>query len=347
MESEYGKIVTLYCEKHKDVKTLTLAKQIFKDHPDDFNSIEQVRSLIRIRRGNKGNRERAIHSKSFNHLYREHKTNGEWAKVETKQVSGNPAKVLIFDIETAPNKIYAWRLWKHTASHEMLLSEWFMLTWAAKWLFEDTVYTGVLTPKEIKKENDKRIVEGLWQLLDEADVVIAHNGDKFDIRMLNTRLLKHGMTSPSPYLSIDTLTHARKRFNIPSNRLDYLGEFLGVGNKMEHEGFKLWSRFLEGDEDAIKKMEDYNIQDVFLLENVYLKLRPFIKPHPNMGLYIEDNISRCPSCGSDDLQQKGTYRTYINNYDSYICKNCGAWSRSRRSNTSLKEFSDMKSSLPK
>lgn len=253
-------------------------------------------------------------------------------------------KILVFDIETSPIKAYTWRLWKQTISHDNIISDWIMLTWSAKWLFSDNVLSDKLTVDESKKENDYRICQSIWDLLNEADIVIAHNGDKFDLRKLNTRFMYHGMGTPSSYQSIDTLKHARKQMAVSSNRLDYLGQFFGLGKKLEHSGFDLWVRCMNHEEEAFNEMERYNIQDVLLLESVYLHLRPFIKPHPNVGLLIGDNIHRCPSCGSDKLEPRSDYYTTVNVFTEFYCNDCGSNCRSRKAN---KSKSGVMSSLPK
>jgi hypothetical protein len=100
-------------------------------------------------------------------------------------------------------------------------------------------------------------------------------------------------------------------------------------------------------EKALALMEKYNVHDVRILELVYLIIRPWIKPHPNVGLFILDYVNRCPSCGSDELVQRGTYRTYANNFDAMNCNNCGAVSRMRKSTVKPKEREYLTLSVPK
>lgn len=257
------------------------------------------------------------------------------------------AKVLIFDIETAPLKGYVWSMWKQNISQEAMLGRWFVLTWSAKWLFDDKVFADKLTPDEVAREDDSRIIKSIWDKLEEADIVIAHNGDRFDLPHLNTRFLMNGLPCPSPYQSIDTLKHCRRRLKFETNRLDYIAQRLGVGRKMDTGGMKLWVDCMNGDPDALAKMERYNIVDVQILEEVYLAIRAWIKPHPNMYLFIGDNVARCPTCGSDKLVYVGEYLTYCNAYDAFRCENCGSTGRSRNTNTKLADHRQMKTSTPK
>jgi hypothetical protein len=140
------------------------------------------------------------------------------------------------------------------------------------------------------------------------------------------------------------LKHARKQFAISSNRLDYIGQFLGIGRKIDTGGFDLWARCMQGDDEALKEMQVYCDQDVKLLEDVYLTLRPYIKPHPNVGLLINDDIKRCPTCGSDKLKPIGDYYTTVSIFEEYNCDNCGGNCRSRKA---YKKGKGIMSSLPR
>lgn len=258
-------------------------------------------------------------------------------------------KILLIDIETAPLRGYVWDVWNQNVQPAQIISEWFCLTWSAKWLFEKKVYSARLTGKEAIKQNDKRIIAGIWELLNEADVVIAHNGDKFDIPRLNTRFIVNGIKPPLSYQSIDTLKTIRKQFAFSHNKLDFVNQMLSLPRKQKHEGFEMWDKCYKGEEKALKDMERYNVQDVRILEDTYLRLRPWIKPHPNVGLFIlDENSFRCPSCGSEDLQDEGKlYYTTVNAYEQFRCRKCSATGRKRKPKLTVKERSHILSSIPK
>ena len=173
-------------------------------------------------------------------------------------------------------------------------------------------------------------------MLDEADIVVGHNSNKFDVKRVNTRCLKHEIRQPSPYKKADTLMMAKRSFNISSNRLDFIGEFLGVGRKVSHEGFGLWKKVLQGDADAQKRMLDYNIGDVILLEQVYEKLRGWTNNHPSVVTSFDK--PRCPVCGSEALVSVGSCFTNISEFRASECADCGAYSRS---GSNLKTKDDM------
>ena len=254
---------------------------------------------------------------------------------EKSKESSKSANILIFDIETAPAKAYIWAKWKQNISDEMLINDWFLLTWSAKWLFKDEVLNAKLKPKEAKEQNDLRIIKSIWELLDKADILIGHNIKKFDIKKLNARFLKHGLGSPSSYLIIDTLTHARKQFSVHSNKLDYLAKYLGVGAKVNHSGIDMWINAMNGDKEALEEMSEYNDGDILINEQVYLKMRPFIKPHPNLTLFLDTDALNCPSCEHENLIYTSTYTTYANAYDEYRCGRCGNRCRTNKRGTKV------------
>lgn len=230
-------------------------------------------------------------------------------------------KVLLFDIETSPNVGLTWGRYEQDVLH--FKKEWELLSIAWKWLGEKS--THVRTRLNYKDRSDKAITAALWALLDEADIVIAHNGRKFDARKSSAKFLEHGMPPPSPYKVIDTVLVARSKFHLNSNKLDDLGKLLGVGRKKHHgEGIDLWLRCMAGDRKAYATMAAYNKQDVVLLEKVYLKLRPWMGAQGDVHM-----VDGCPKCGSKHLQSRGFKATVASKYRQYQCQNCGAWSRGR------------------
>ena len=243
------------------------------------------------------------------------------------------AKILLIDVETAPMKAYVWRRWKQNVGDSQVISRWFMLSWSAKWLFNDRMASARLTGKEAKEQNDKRIIGDIWHLLDEADIVIAHNGERFDVPQINARFIVHGLKPTRPYQQIDTLKVARKQFDFDGNGLDNLANIFGIEGKIQ-TSFDLWDRCMNGNDSALREMESYNCQDVLLLEELYLKIRPWIKSHPNLGLFVDAEKPVCSSCGSFDVKPKGDYVTTVGMYQTYVCGDCGAYSRERTSHTS-------------
>ena len=239
-------------------------------------------------------------------------------------------KILILDIETSPVRAYVWQLWRQNVYLDQIISNWFMISWSAKWLLEEGTMSQVLQPKEIIKEDDHRIVETLWHLLNTADIVIAHNGEQFDIPKIKSRFLMHGLPPTTYYQQIDTKKVAAREFGFSSNKLEALARLCGIEGKSDTD-FTLWSRCMDGDAEALLEMEAYNRQDVKVLEEIYLWMRPYIKGHPNYNLYVDSANPVCPHCGHDHLEFVGYYYfTQTGKYRNYRCQSCGALSRERK-----------------
>jgi len=239
------------------------------------------------------------------------------------------AKILYYDIETAPNLSYVWgHFEQNVIEHER---EWYLLCVSYRWEGENKTQVCSLIdfPDAYAKdpENDFHVAKKLWELINEADIVIAHNGDRFDMRKANARFVYHNLGPTSPVKQIDTLKVARRYFMFNSNKLDNLGQHLGVGRKVDTGGFETWAGCMRGDIKAWKLMIKYAKQDVDLLRKVYMKLRPWMTNHPNLNVYSGE--CSCPTCGSDDLQRRGQRYTQIGTYQQWFCNSCGAWSRTR------------------
>jgi len=206
--------------------------------------------------------------------------------------------------------------------------DWYILSFAAKWLGDKQVmYQDQSQAPNI--EDDRGLLEPLAALLDEADIVVAHNARRFDVPKINARLITQGFQPPSPYKVHDTLDIAKRVFKFTSNRLEFLTSTLCTQKKMTHAkfpGFELWKECLLGNPAAWREMKRYNIQDVKSLEELYLKLRAWDPRAPQLGVYSQDKHV-CPKCGSGDVQRRGSYRTQVGEYQRFQCNACGGWSR--------------------
>ena len=230
-------------------------------------------------------------------------------------------KILLIDIETAPNLAFVWGLWQQNVGISQIQAAGYTMCFAARWYGQkDIIFDSV------KKSGAKRMLKHVHKLLSEADVVITYNGDKFDLPTLNKEFIQLEMLPPAPYKSLDLYKTAKTKFRFASNKLDYLGKALNIGQKVKHAGMDLWIQCMAGQEDAWKDMERYNRHDVVLLQLVYERMRPWLN-HPNHGTYDEPGIPVCPNCGSGHLQRRGFARTIVQKYPRYQCCDCGAWSR--------------------
>lgn len=248
----------------------------------------------------------------------------DWGK------DNNMPKILMLDIETIPMKVFVWGLFAHKNGIpiDCIDEDWCILSWAAKWLHSNEMIEDILTPEEAVKRDDRRIVLGIWQLINNADIIVAHNGDAFDLRKINSRCYIHKIPPPTPYRSVDTLKHSRRNFAHTSHKLDWLGLITSNKKKIRTD-YGLWLRCMKGEVSALDEMAKYGRRDVVLLEEVYIEMRPWMKSHPNMGLYGNIEGNQCTNCGSTNITWgKGFYYTPAGKYSAYRCE-CGCWGRSR------------------
>ncbi len=252
------------------------------------------------------------------------------AKQDTPLPDDGRKKVLFFDIETAPLLSFIWHPITNYVSHIQQAADTFMLTWAAKWWGQDNMLADSLSGKEALAQNDSRIVRSLADLVAEADIVVAHNGDKFDMPRLNARLLAMRQTPMGPYQTIDTLKLAKRNFNLPYYKLDYIAEFLGLGKKIKTD-FDLWIDVYHGDEAAISEMLEYNINDVVLLEQVFEAMIPYVTRLTRLFRATMPNEVKCAYCGHDQFTKRGEdwYETQASTFQKYQCKKCGKYARAR------------------
>lgn len=231
-------------------------------------------------------------------------------------------KLLLLDLETAPLIVYCWGLFDQNISHEHIVQDGRVLCYAAKWYGSDEV----MFDAEWKSGHAK-MLEGAHRLLSEADAVIHYNGQSFDIPTLNAEFLFHKMPPPAPYKQIDLYRVVKSELRVPSKKLDYIAKRLGRDGKVQTRGMEMWKGCLNNDRASQVEMETYNKGDIRELEGVYESLRPWIRNHPNHGLYDEPGLPVCPKCGSGHLQRRGYAHTPLNKFARYRCMGCGAWSR--------------------
>lgn len=231
-------------------------------------------------------------------------------------------RILIYDIETSYLILKTFQLKNdNPIPTSGIIQERNILTAAWKWLGDKTSHSIAINRKN--PTDDKHICQKMIDLFNEADATVAHYGDKFDHRYILTRSLFNGLAPPKPHIQIDTWKIARNTFLLNSNKLDYIGQFLGLGRKIKTD-HTLWDGCMVGNSKAIRDMATYNRQDVDLLEAVYLKLRPFVPARINASLYSLKPA--CPTCGKSSLQKRGAGVTRTSVYQRFQCSSCGSWS---------------------
>jgi hypothetical protein len=259
-------------------------------------------------------------------------------------------KVLLFDIETAPILAHVWGLWENNVALNQVVQDWHILSWSAKWLHDGpdkVMYRDQRNAKNV--EDDSLILKDIWNLLDQADIVVTQNGIKFDKKKLNARFIMNGFQPPSGYKHIDTKVIASKHFGFTSNKLEYMTDKLNTQyKKLKHNkfpGHELWTQCLKGNLEAWKEMEQYNKHDVLALEELFYKLIPWDNSI-NFNLYHDDEDHVC-KCGSTSFFKNGFYYTSTGKYQKYKCKQCGAEHRDRENLFSKEKRDSLKIPTPK
>lgn len=229
------------------------------------------------------------------------------------------AKILTLDIETSPNLGYHWGLWQQNISISQLVEPGRVICWAAKWYGDKRVEF-----RSDHHDGHDAMIGRMWELLNEAEITVGFNHKKFDLRHLHREFWLQGLSMPSPHKDVDLLTEVRRSMLFPSNKLDYVSQQVGIGQKVKHEGFGLWVDCMAGDEAAWKRMRRYNVQDVKLTEALYDRLRGWMPSHPHMGVNATDETLTCNQCGSENLARNNTKLAEQIVYRLYRCNDCGA-----------------------
>ncbi len=230
-------------------------------------------------------------------------------------------KICLLDIETAPALAWVWGNSKYEQDVIEFEKPWHILSFAFKWLGQKKVICHALPDFPLApRGNDKAVIRKLWEVFDEADIIVAHNA-KYDVGRALAKFSIHNFPPPSPYKVVCTYLLAKK-FGFSSRKLNDLCMEFGIGRKLPHQGYDTWRGCMAGDERAWRTMKRYNCHDVFpLLEGVYLKLRPYATTHPNLSHYSCLDI--CPICQSDHLKNTGYNYIASGKKQRRTCLDCG------------------------
>lgn len=231
------------------------------------------------------------------------------------------ARILVIDIETAPMVVLSFGLFNQNIGINQVLEPGRVICFAAKWVGEKEIFFY----SEYTDGHDEMIRQA-HRLYSEADVVVHYNGTRFDLPHLRTEFGKLKLSPPSPVQEIDLLTTAKKVFRLDSNKLQYFSTSFGLPGKVANEGMPLWIGCMNQDPASWKKMERYNRQDVRLTEQLYLRVRGWVKS-PHLGIFEHDELLHCPNCAGVNLERRGTTPVGQGLYQRYRCKRCGKWSR--------------------
>lgn len=235
-------------------------------------------------------------------------------------------KICFLDTETAPALVYTYRYWKANISPDQVKHPSFFMSYQYAW-GDGAVKVGSL--RHIKHvltdKDDKHLTKELSDIVSQADIVIAHNADRFDLSFLRARIAAHNLKPFNPPQVIDTLKASRRAFRLESHSLASLGKYLAVGEKLHSGGFENAIACMHGDQKAWDTLLKYGKQDVELLRSVYKRIRPLISNHPDM--LPNDPIPHCPKCGTFNLESRGYACNKTQTFRRYICRDCGGWTQ--------------------
>ena len=244
-------------------------------------------------------------------------------------------KILLYDIESSPNLGFVWDRYEQNVLGDFV-KERQVISVAWKWLGEDEVHCIAMPMlKGYKRfpDKNKELVVAFHKIISSADIVVGHNIDEFDDKMMNAEFLFHKLKPPPPHKTVDTLKVVRSKFRFNSNKLGDLGKHLGFGEKVETGGFSLWAGCLRGDMKCWDRMIEYNKKDVILLEKIYLLVRPWMASHQNVN--VADRHVGCPVCRSVNMRKQGWRLTPGGRHLRYQCQDCGKWSHGKIEQTKV------------
>ena len=210
-------------------------------------------------------------------------------------------RILIYDIENSQTLVKGWGP-MHDFSVTSIVEDFYILSYAHKWHGEPNTAIR-FERKAARRGDDKTLMRKLWKLYDQADAVMAYNGDSFDQKKAWTRMSYHDLGPCSPYIELDPLKMMRQKFKLTSNKLDFVAKYYGIGAKLPHQGLHTWDGCEDNDPEAWEVMERYNKHDVALLDGVYERIAPYVRTRLNMQAWT--GTFTCVKCGSRNLEGRG------------------------------------------
>lgn len=239
-------------------------------------------------------------------------------------------RILALDIETSLIEAYVFDIKDQYITHSDIKKDWHILAWCAKWVGEKGV-----TYKETRNGDDRGILKALWELLNQADIVLTQNGTSFDAKKINARFMLHGFKPPKPYVHYDTYRLTKKVAGFTSHSLEYLtSKFCKKHKKTSHGKFpgkKLWIECSKGNKEAWKEMRAYNIEDVLSLEELYLEIKAWAPESMPKVFPLTDSSKQCGTCGFEGQMIKGNPRQAAKHmYRQNSCPKCGAWQKAEK-----------------
>jgi len=221
-------------------------------------------------------------------------------KLEKQKIESKEAKILFYDIETSWNEGWFWRPGRKVSlTHSQITKERAVICVSYKWAGEDEVYT--LTWD--KNQDDKFLISQFIDVLNEADMIVAHNGNSFDLRWIRGRAAYHRIPMLPRYKQFDTMRVAMSKFNFNSYALAYIAKFFGIEDGKIQTRPQLWDDVcLYNDRNALIEMIEYCERDVEVLEKVYDVIKYYDNPHLHAGVLNGEIKATSPITGGVEIK---------------------------------------------
>src|SRR5574337_793287 len=281
-------------------------------------------------------------AESLRSAFKRERKNRGVSKEDNRTSQQNPV-VGFFDVETLPLKVegYLWGIRDQYVSHEMIKEPYALLGWSGKYYDDSEIFSDVMTSKEALSRNTLRITKSAFDFVNSCDIVVYHNGDEFDAKVLNAELTRNSLP-PLKYRSIDTLKLIRANYYLPSYKLDYVNSYFGITRKVKNDGMPLWERCTQGDPKALKEMEIYNQGHIVSLEDLFWTIQPYCQNIPSFSIYNTESIGSC-SCGGKLVKDKQHLYWYTNasKFERMRCESCGAVHRGKKNQLRKGELSNV------
>lgn len=123
----------------------------------------------------------------------------------------------------------------------------------------------------VDSKSERQLIASIISSLMSYDTIVSWNGSRFDIPYINKRGEQYGLSIQHPN-HIDLRFEAIKAYNLKSSTLDFVAKSFDVeAEKTPFDRF-IWSRALQGKEDAIDYIIEHCVHDVLVLKQVYERM---------------------------------------------------------------------------
>lgn len=244
-----------------------------------------------------------------------------------KEAIDKGLRVLFWDIETSPMEVWTYAIGQNIAISPSQIEHESKITSIA-YMFEGDKF-----PKYLEWEfkdgegDDELMLKKFVSVLDTADIVVAQNGDRFDLTTFYWRLNELKLPPPeNEIITLDTLKLSRRVFRSPSHKLDYRSKVYGFGGKIKQDMGDCIA-VAKGDSKKQKERVRYNIKDVLDLRRLFWReINYYFIPKQIAKLLKNYIYEKRPFCKKCEVKRRKKYDvSSVEKTDMHIqykCRNC-------------------------